>query len=808
MKEQESKPIPLKEQISFEDFKKEVVSDYKLAVESREASLLGRKEVLTGKAKFGIFGDGKEIPQLAMSKVFQEGDVRSGYYRDQTFMFSAGMANIEQFFAQLYANPDINEDPFSAGRQMNAHFATRTLEDDGSWKDLTQLKNSSADTSPTASQMGRSLGLALASKLYRHLDKKGDHGTFSKNGNEVVFATIGDASVAEGIFWEVLNGSGVLQVPLAIFIWDDGYGISVPIEYQITKADISTILEGFRVNENGKGIDLYQVNAWDYPGLCDAYMKGIAKVRETHIPAVFHIREATQPQGHSTSGSHERYKSKERLEWEKEFDCIRKMREWMIASTIADGPMLDKIEEEAKEFVRTCKENAWSSFQQPIIDERNELLSILDEVNTESKHSTSIKKLKEGLSHLSSPLRKDNMIYAKKTLRVLKGEDIPAGKKLIDWKNKTSQKNISLFDSHLHSNSADSALQVSEIKPIYGDDSPMVNGFEVLNGCFDMALQRDPSIVAFGEDVGKIGDVNQAFRDLQEKYGEHRVFDTGLRELSIMGQGIGLAMRGFRPIAEIQYLDYMAYGLQPLADDLSTLHYRTKGGQKAPLIIRTRGHRLEGIWHSGSPMSMILGALRGVYVIVPRNMTQAAGFYNTMLRSDEPALIIECLNGYRLKEKMPTNIGELTVPLGVPEIIREGTDVTIVTYGSCCRIAMGAAQELANMDISCEIIDVQTLLPFDIHHYISESLKKTSKVVFLDEDVPGGAVAFMMQKVLEEQEGYYFLDAKPVTVSAKEHRPAFGTDGDYFSKSNIEDVFEAVYTMMNEQDPGRFPLLY
>ncbi|MCH8330361.1 MAG: transketolase [Bacteroidetes bacterium] len=792
--------------ISFEEFKAEVLNDYRLACESRETSLLGRKEVLTGKAKFGIFGDGKEVPQIAMAKAFKDGDFRSGYYRDQTLIFATGMGTIQQFFAQLFADTDPENDTFSAGRQMNAHYATTSIDEDGNWKELSKQKNSSADTSPTASQMSRAVGLALASKYYRENPELKDYKQFSNKGNEVTFCTIGDASTSEGVFWETVNAAGVLKIPLAISLWDDGYGISVPQKYQTTKQDLSEILEGFRVNEDGEGFDIYTLYAWDYPSLCEMYKKGIEKIRETHIPAIFHIKECTQPQGHSTSGSHERYKSKERLAWEEEFDGIRKLGEWMIENAIADEKELNEIKEEARKQVNRWKKDAWKAYTAPIKQEIKEIIDLFDQLIAKAPEIASdIESIKSNLNSTLDPMRRDVRAAVRTVLRAARDQGSDVRAKLLSWKQSADEKNRERFNSHLYSESGGSAMEVDVIEPEYGDSPEEKNGFEILNACFDSAIQREPLLIAFGEDLGKIGDVNQGFAGLQEKYGEHRVFDVGIRENTIIGQGIGMAMRGLRPIAEIQYLDYLIYGLQPITDDLATLQYRTKGKQRSPLIIRTRGHRLEGIWHTGSPMSMILGSIRGIRLLVPRNMTQAAGFYNTMLRSDEPAIVIECLNGYRLKEKMPTNIGEFTVPLGIPEVIHEGDDITIVTYGSNCRIAMEAVMQLKDIGINCELIDVQTLLPFDINHSIVKSLEKTGKIIFLDEDVPGGASSYMMQKVIEEQEGFFWLDQPPKTLTAKPHRAAYASDGDYFSKPGVEDVFETVYLMMNDEDPDEYP---
>jgi 2-oxoisovalerate dehydrogenase E1 component len=785
-----------------------VLNDYRVANESRQASLLGRKEVLTGKAKFGIFGDGKEIAQIAMSKVFRKGDFRSGYYRDQTFMFAIGESDMQAFFAQLYAHADLDAEPSSAGRSMNGHYATRSLNPDGSWKKLTEIKNSSADISPTGGQMPRLVGLAYASKLYRNNKELHKYTDFSVNGNEVAFGTIGDASTSEGVFFEAINAAGVLQVPMAISVWDDGYGISVPARYQTTKQNISEILKGMERNEKGEGYVIMRGKGWDYPGLCEMYQKGIEICREQHVPVLFHIQEMTQPQGHSTSGSHERYKSKERLAWEEEYDCIRKMREWMISSAIASAAELDEIESEARKAAADARKRAWDAFNAPIKKELAEMLAILGELSEKATNGVFLQKLRSELSSAIDPVRRDIVSAARKALRFVRNENIPARQQLIEWIRQSEEANYDRYSSYLYSHSAENALNVQPVPARYDEEAPVVDGREILQANFDAIFAKDPRVVAFGEDVGKIGDVNQGFAGLQEKFGELRITDTGIRECTIAGQGIGLAMRGLRPIAEIQYLDYFLYAVQVLSDDLATLQYRTKGGQKAPVIIRTRGHRLEGIWHSGSPMGMIINSLRGIYVLVPRNMTQAAGFYNTLLASDEPGIIVEPLNAYRLKEKLPSNIGEFRVPLGVPEILNEGTDITLVTYGSCCRIAMEAVKQLQETGISVELIDVQTLLPFDINGLIAESLKKTNKILFLDEDVPGGASAYMMQQVLEVQKGFRYLDAEPRTLTGKAHRPAYGSDGDYFSKPSAEDIFETVYGMMNEYNPGQYPALY
>lgn len=791
-------------ELTLDEFKTEVLNDYKIAFQSRQASLIGRKEVLTGKAKFGIFGDGKEVAQLAMAKAYKKGDFRSGYYRDQTFMFATEMSNIREFFAQLYAHPSVEAEPCSAGRSMNGHFGSRFLDDSGNWLPQTDRFNSSADISPTAGQMPRLLGLALASKLYRENKDLHPFTDFSNKGNEVAFGTIGNASTSEGGFWETINAAGVLQVPLLMSVWDDGYGISVPARYQTTKENISEILSGFQSNDKGKGFEIFRVNGWDYPALCKTYQEAADLCREKHTPVLIHVQELTQPQGHSTSGSHERYKSAERLQWELEYDCLVQMRTWMETSGVASNEELDALEKEWKKEVNTIKKEAFDSFLNAIktdISTTNELLEALGQ----ESGIAPIQELANQLGAITEPLRKDIGVAIDKALRLSLQANGTARQALVNWRKSFYEANFDRYSSHLHSQSDLSALKVPLVAPVFTKNSEVVDGREIVQACFDKALERDPRIFAFGEDVGKIGDVNQGFAGLQEKYGELRVSDKGIREMTIIGEGIGTAMRGLRPIAEIQYLDYLLYALQIMSDDIATLQYRTKGGQKAPVIIRTRGHRLEGIWHSGSPMGMIIHAVRGMHVLVPRNMTQAAGFYNTLLQSDEPALVIECLNGYRLKETKPDNIGTFTVPLGIPEVLEEGSDLTLVTYGSCVRIAQEAMEQLKEVGISVELIDVQTLLPFDIHHSIVESLKKTNRIVFLDEDVPGGASSFMMQKVLEEQKGYFHLDSEPRTITAKAHRPAYGTDGDFFSKPSAEEVFENIYALMRESDPGRFP---
>lgn len=790
-------------ELSFDDFKLIVKNDYKIAYESRQASLLGRKEVLTGKAKFGIFGDGKEVAQLAMAKAFKAGDWRSGYYRDQTFMFAAGMSTMIEFFAQLYANPDPGFDPASAGRQMNCHYATRSLNDDGSWKELSSLKNSSSDISTTGGQMARLIGLAQASKLFRNNPDLDYLKQFSLNGNEVAFGTIGNASTSEGVFFEAINAAGVLQVPMAISIWDDGYGISVPAQFQTTKEDISEILKGFQRDEKGQGYEIFKVRGWDYPGLCETYERAIQICREEHVPVMIHVTEMTQPQGHSSSGSHERYKEKDRLEWEKEYDCLLQMRKWMIESAIATDVEIDEIENTARLYVRECQKTSWNDFNRSIKKEAGELDELLAAIN-----KPEVASLADSLRKLADMSRKDVISTARTVIRMLRKENSEGKKMLVDWYNQQIGANLERYNSKLYTESADSPLNVPVTGAIYDESAKAVDGREILNACFDANFSRDPRLVAFGEDVGAIGDVNQGFSGLQVKFGINRIFDTGIREMTIVGQGIGLAMRGLKPIAEIQYLDYLLFAINILSDDLATLSYRTKAGQKAPTIIRTRGHRLEGIWHSGSPLGMILNTLRGMHICVPRNMTQAAGMYNTLIRGDEPALVIECLNGYRLKEKMPVNVGEFTVPLGKAEILREGSDITIVSYGSTLRIVQEAAEELSRMGIEIEIVDPQTLLPFDTDKLCLQSLKKTNKLLVVDEDMPGAASAYILQQILEQQGGYYALDAQPRTLTAFSHRPPYGSDGDYFSKPSVDDTIEAVYGILNEADPVKFPALF
>ncbi len=800
-------------EMTFEDFKEEVLEDYKLAHISRKASLTGRKEVLTGKAKFGIFGDGKELAQIALAKQFQNGDIRSGYYRDQTMMMAMGQLNTQQFFAQLYAHPDIEADPSSAGRQMTAHFSTPFLEADGSWKDLTASKNSAADASPVAVQMPRLLGLGLASKVYRELEELKENGNFSENGNEVAFGTIGDASTAEGIFWETFNAAGILEIPMVLSIWDDGYGISVPKKYQTTKADISEVVKGFERGEDTNGYRIIKVNGWSYPELCKGYEEAVRIAREEHIPVLVHVDELTQPQGHSTSGSHERYKSEERMNWMREFDCINKFREWILeyeqdGQELANEEELDAIEKEADQLVKKEKKAAWKALRNEIEEEKKELIERLEEAASASNNGEAIRSVKEDLEGKEDAIRTDILRAGRKGLRYARHDENEAKKKLQDWYEQAREKNHDRFNSHLYSESDESPLKVAPVDPEYGANSEEVDGRIVLRDNFKAMFRKDPRTMVFGEDSGYLGDVNQGLEGMQTEFGELRVSDTGIREATIVGQGIGLAMRGLRPIAEIQYLDYLFYALQPITDDLATLRYRTKGQQKAPLIVRTRGHRLEGIWHSGSLMGSFIHSMRGMHVCVPRNMTHAAGFYNTLLAGDDPALIVEPLNAYRDKELLPENLGEFRTPLGVPEVVREGEDLTIVSYGSTFNICQEAAEELEELGISVELIDVRTLLPFDREQMILESIKKTNRVAFIDEDVPGGTTAYMMEQVLTQQGGYFYLDSEPVSLSSHAHRPAYATDGDYFSKPNREDIFDTVYGVMHEADPERFPKIY
>jgi 2-oxoisovalerate dehydrogenase E1 component len=793
--------------------REEILSDYYIAVLSRNLSILGRKEVLTGKAKFGIFGDGKEVAQLAFAKVFMNGDFRSGYYRDQTFMIAAGLLSPEEFFAQLYGDTNLENNPAHGGRLMNNHFATRSMNEDGSWKEIANQKNSSSDISPTSGQMPRLLGLAYASKIYRNNPELKHMTSFSNNGNEVAFGMIGDASTSEGHFFETLNAAGVLKVPFAISVWDDDYGISVHKKYQTTKQDISELLKGFEINEKGEGFKIYRLKGWDYPGLYNAYHEGISICREKHIPVLFHVMEMTQPLGHSTSGSHERYKSTERLEWEKQFDPVTKMREWILTESIAKEQELIEIEIKAKARAIEARKNAWRCFMEPNKKQRDELVGLIDSKTCVCHQSNNIKikEIRQNLSKINDPIRKTSISAARKLLRHLclncsVNQDFK--RKLLDWLKQKNFENFELFNNRMFSINGRSVIEGKSVKEIYPIEAPLINGREILRDNYDALFAKNPLLLTFGEDTGKIGGVNQSLEGLQKKYGEIRISDTGIRETTILGQAIGLALRGLRPIAEIQYFDYLLFALQTMSDDLATLSYRTRGGQIAPVIVSTRGHRLEGVWHSGSPLSMIINSVRGIHVCVPRNMTKAAAFYNLLLEYNDPALVIEPLNAYRLKEKRPENMGEFRQELGIPEILNEGSDISLVTYGSCVRIAQDAIEELKGFDISVELIDVQTLLPFDKNHIICQSIMKTGKVLFFDEDVPGGATAYMMQKVLEEQNAYYHLDSAPKTLTAKEHRPAYSSDGDYFSNPNAEDVFESVYAVMNESNPLKYPQIY
>ncbi len=796
-------------EVSFKDFQQEVLADFELACTSRELSLLGRREVLTGKAKFGIFGDGKEIPQIALAKQFKNGDFRSGYYRDQTIMMAIGELSPKQFFSGLYADTNQENEPFSGGRQMGGHFSTHTINKDGSWKNLMDRKNSSADASPTASQMPRLLGLALASKLYRKNTDLHDLTSFSNKGNEVAFGTIGDASTSEGLFFETINAAGVLQVPMVMSVWDDGHGISVPKKYQTTKESISEILKGFEETEEKSGYKIYKVKGWDYPGLCQTYLDATNYARKHHTPVLIHVEEVTQPQGHSTSGSHERYKSKERLEWEKEYDGIAQFRKWILGykkeygKELATEEELANIEKQAKKTARDAKKEAWSDFITPIKKEQEEAIQLLGQLAEESTNGVFIKPLINELSALTEPQRKDIYSIVKKGFRYTITENLAVKKEVSIWLSAKQDENNERYSSHLIAKTSNNSTYIA---PSYNDNEE-VDGRIILRDNFEKLFENDPRIVTFGEDTGFIGGVNQSMEGMQEKFGKLRVTDTGIREATIVGQGIGLALRGLKPIAEIQYLDYLLYAIQIMSDDLATLRYRTKGTQKAPLIVRTRGHRLEGIWHSGSPMGMIIHSLRGMHICVPRNMTQAAGMYNTLIKGDDPALVVEPLNGYRTKEQKPTNLGEFTIPLGIPEVTKEGSDITLVSYGSTFNLCATAAQELEALGISVELIDVQTLLPFDINHLIKDSLAKTNKLLIVDEDVPGGASGFMLDEILVKQGGFELLDAAPVTLAAKEHRPAYGTDGDYFSKPNIEDIIETAYGMMHEYRPREYPAL-
>ena len=794
--------------LTFEDFKTEVLNDYKIAITSRECSLLGRKEVLTGKAKFGIFGDGKEVPQLAMAKSFKNGDFRSGYYRDQTFMMAIGELTVQQFFAGLYGHTDISQEPMSAGRQMGGHFMTHSLNEDGSWKNLTKQKNSSADISPTAAQMPRMLGLAQASKIYRDVPEITNKEKFSIDGNEISWGTIGNASTSEGLFFETINAAGVLQVPMVLSVWDDEYGISVHAKHQTTKESISDILKGYQREGDSNGIEILKVKGWDYAGLVETYQKAADLAREKHTPVLIHVYQLTQPQGHSSSGSHERYKDSTRLAWEKDFDCVRQMKLWMIAINIASPEEIDAIDANAKKEVLEAKIAAWNAFIEPIIEEKKQLVSILEKIALTSSNKDKILKIASDLNKIKNPLKKEILVSARTVLRLIAHESNKT--ELSAWITSYTNKTQEKFSSNLFSESGSNVFSAKEILPEYTKDAKEdTDGRMILRDNFDALFSKYPEALIFGEDAGNIGDVNQGLVGLQEKYGELRVADVGIREASIIGQGIGMALRGLRPIAEIQYLDYLLYAIQIMSDDLATLQYRTAGKQKAPLIIRTRGHRLEGIWHSGSPMGMIINAIRGIHVLVPRNMTKAAGFYNTLLECDEPALVVECLNGYRLKEKMPLNYGEFKTPIGVVETIKKGADITLVSYGSTLRLVEQAAKELLKENgIDCEIIDIQSLLPLDVNHDIAKSIAKTNRLLIIDEDLPGGASAYILQQIIEEQDAYKYLDSKPQTLTAKAHRPAYGTDGDYFSKPSIEDIYEKVYAIMNEANPSKYPALY
>jgi pyruvate/2-oxoglutarate/acetoin dehydrogenase E1 component/TPP-dependent pyruvate/acetoin dehydrogenase alpha subunit len=785
------------ENISFDLFRKEVLKDYRLVCESREASLLGRKEVLTGKAKFGIFGDGKEVPQVAIAKFFRPGDFYAGYYRDQTLGFALGTSNIEQFFSQLYADPDVEHDPHSAGRNMNSHFSSPLIGENGEFLNLTERKNFTAGLAPTAAHIPRSLGLAYASKAFREIRELADFKNLSVNGNEICFCTIGDASTSEGHFWEIVNAAGVLQVPLAIFVWDDGYGISVPVKFQTTKGSISEVLKGFQKEDDTNGIDIYKVKAWDYAGMCETFEAGLQKVRANHVPAIFHVEELTQPQGHSTSGSHERYKPPERLEWERSWDAMKKMREWILENALASTEEIEEIQSKAKDLVRTSRNSAWEKCMEPILEQVRRSVSIIMDLSailTEKREE--LEAINRQLASLREPNRRDIMHHLHEAL--LQAGNNPAASSLRAWYQELKRENNRFYNTHLYHEGPKRIENIESVAVRYSEESALLNGYEILNKYFDELFAHNPKVLAFGEDLGQIGDVNQGFAGLQLKYGKGRISDSGIREISIVGQGIGLAMRGLRPIAEIQYLDYMLYAIQTLSDDLASLQYRTAGQQTAPLIVRTRGHRLEGIWHSGSPMGMLINAVRGMHVCVPRNMVQAVGIYNTLLEGMDPAIVVECLNGYRLKEKLPSNLLDYRVALGKPEIIREGADITVVSYGSTLRIIAEAAEVLSELDVDCEIVDVQTLVPFDTHHQILNSLKKTNRIIFIDEDVPGGATAYMFEKVMEEQGGYRWLDTAPRTLTAKAHRPAYASDGDYFSKPNMEDIIDAIQEIMRE----------
>ena len=799
---------PEQAELSFADFKQLVLRDYRIAVESRQTSILGRKEALTGRAKFGIFGDGKEVAQLAMAKAFKKGDWRAGYYRDQTFAFATGISNVTEFFAQLYAHPDIEHEPSSGGRQMNSHFATRSINEDGSWKNQVEMKNSSPDISTTGGQMARLIGLAWASKFYRENKELAAMDTFSINGNEVAFGTIGNGSTSEGIFFEVINAAGVLQVPMAVSVWDDGYAISVPSKYQTTKEDISEVLKGFQRDEKAEGFEIFKVPGWDYPGLCETYERAAEFCRTEHIPVLIHVTELTQPLGHSTSGSHERYKSKDRLKWENEHDCLLKMRSWMIDSDIANAEELDELEAQAKLYVRDCQRKALDNLREEIQVEKEQTVKLIRDLVSVSEQQKALETLMKLVENVVDLGRKDLVSIVRRSLWLTAGTSSPERDMLLRLYQQENEKNAVRYHSRQFSNTPHSPLNIAALLPVYAENAKPIDGREILNACFTANFTRDPRIIAFGEDVGAIGDVNQGFAGLQEKFGSFRITDTGIRESTIIGQAIGLSLRGLRPIAEIQYVDYLPYAMNVLMDDLTTMSYRTFGGQIAPVIVRTRGHRLEGIWHSGSPMGMIVNALRGMHICVPRNMTQAAGMYNTLLRGNEPALVIECLNGYRLKEKLPINVGDFTIPLGKAEILKQGKDITIVSYGSTLRLVQEAAIELEKMGISVEIVDPQTLYPFDLDQLCASSVKKTNKLLVVDEDVPGAASAYILQQIVEKQKAYYYLDSQPRTLTAKDHRPPYGSDGDYFSKPSVDDIIETVYEMMGESKPAQFPKIY
>lgn len=793
--------------------REDILADYRLACESRQVSLLGRRDVMGGRAKFGIFGDGKELAQIAAAKSFRRGDFRSGYYRDQTLVAALGELTWQEFFAQLYAHTDIAHEPNTGGRNMNGHFATRWLDENGLWRNQTEFFNSVCDMAPTAGQVPRAVGLAYASKLYRQNPALHSFTRFSHNGNEITFGTIGDASTSQGMFWESMNAAGVLQIPLLMSVWDDGYGISVPVEYQTTKASISKALAGLQreapyTDVSEKGIEIFTVRGWDYLALIDTYQQAARLCRDEHVPVLVHVQELTQPQGHSSSGSHERYKTKDRLAWEAEYDCNRQFKNWILGNGYATEEELAEIEEETKKSARQARNDAWSAYVASMQSDHDEALELLQRAARNNPKGPALMEVREDLRKAFNPIRRDATTAIKRALRILRNDPADTKQGLQAWLKRTNAENETRYSSHLYSQSPESPLKNPGTPPVYSENSPIMDGYLVMQRYFDNLFGRDPRVVAIGEDVGHIGDVNQGFAGLQEKYGEIRITDTGIRETTIIGQGIGMAMRGLKPITEIQYFDYIFYTLATLTDDLASLHYRTAGGQKAPLIIRTRGHRLEGIWHSGSPMGAMINSLRGMHIVVPRNMTQAAGFYNTLIKGDDPALVIECLNGYRLKERVPDNLSEFCLPLGEPEVLRDGTDVTIVTYGSMCRVVMEAAHQLSDLGISVELIDVQTLLPFDRNHRILESVKKTNRVIFADEDFPGGASAYMMQQVVDEQNAYQYLDSPPRTISAKAHRPPYASDGDYFSKPNPEEVFDCVYELMREVNPQRFPELY